>query len=66
MLDDIFSLPKEENSGLSQAVGTNPTIRIKNISFRNLNREKWEDFELISYMLTARDGASAISGWRNS
>lgn len=66
VLDEIFALPKEENSGLSQAVGTYPKIRIKRITFRNLSKKKWKNFEFISYMLTALDGKSAISGWRNA
>lgn len=63
ILDDIFAMEKNENTGISGAVGTAKPVRIAKISFRNLSKKKWKNFEFIKYMLTAYDGSSAFSRW---
>ena len=63
VLDEIFAMEKNENTGISGAVGTQTPVRIRKISFRNLGKKKWKNFEFIRYMLKARDGETAFSGW---
>ena len=63
ILDDIFALPKDNNTNISYAIGTDPAVRIRKIEFSNMNSKKWKNFEFITYMKTARNGNSAIQYW---
>ena len=64
ILDELYGYTKVNNTGITNAVGTDPEIRITKVTVSNLQDKKWKDFEFISYMKTAYNGGSAFSAWR--
>ena len=66
VLDDLMSsaYAKRGNTGIGDnVIGFSDKVRIKEIKLENMDDDKWDDFEFISYMLKANNGSSAFRAW---